>query len=139
MYLGMQPGRTTESTTSSPLCTRTLRGKRLSARLPSSVQVAQAAAPRTRRVPARACRNMPFVRCVSAPGPDRSAAAQLVSMAGQPAPLTQRLQGHAGWSGASAPRAPTALQQHRRAARQPVPLAPASSLSPRSASQRSLK
>ena len=86
-----QPGRTTESTTSSPLCTRMLSGKRLSARLPSSVQVAQAAAPRTRRVPASACRNMLFVRCVSAPGPDRSAAAQLVSMAGQPAPLAPAL------------------------------------------------
>ena len=95
MYFEMQPGRTTESTTSSPLCTRTVSGKRLSARLPSSVQVAQAAAPRTRRVPASACRNMLFVRCVSAPGPDRSAAAQLFSWLSNPPHLPQRLREHA--------------------------------------------
>lgn len=59
--------------TCSPVCSVTARGKRLSVLDPSSVHVAQAAAPSRVLAPARVCRNMLLVRCVSAPGPDLSA------------------------------------------------------------------
>ena len=68
--------RTTDRTTCSPVWHFTVSGKRLSFWDPSNVYVAQAAAPISDLAPARVCRNMLLVRCVSAPGPDLSAAMQ---------------------------------------------------------------
>lgn len=67
--------RTTASARHAPSVVRTFIGKRVSSfRAPISVQEAHEAALTNERAPASECSSIVFVRCVSAPGPVRSAA-----------------------------------------------------------------
>lgn len=66
--------RTTERVREAPQWVRTLTGKRVSSlSAPMSVEEAHEAAPMSVRAPASECSSIVLVRCVTTPGPVRSA------------------------------------------------------------------